>query len=268
MPPLGGGFWGGVKVVSGYVGGETCVCLLSSFLLFNTNYVRYLMAFGCVFFMRVLMLVFEILRLASLLMECSCIATLTLVVMVMRGLVCQPWFCMVLINGSYLLRLCQRAWSRNLSWQYVNSMSWIVRLEEGDIGGCVWCGAPIMHRISGFSLAWHWHVVCVHVHLRSHSGIVWLGDVLLKRHALVNVKNRVFLLACKVLVMRCIALLCLAILRPCMLIRGGAMCLYHCDDIVYNWAFGVWRARPKTKYTIHALTYQCFWEKFECNMKN
>ena len=27
-----------------------------------------------------------------------------------------------------------------------------------------------MHWISDLSLAWHEHVVCVHVHLRSHSG--------------------------------------------------------------------------------------------------
>ena len=26
-------------------------------------------------------------------------------------------------------------------------------------------------------LAWHWHVVCVHVHLRSRSGIVSAGGV-------------------------------------------------------------------------------------------
>ena len=85
---------------------------------------------------------------------------------------------------------------------------------EGDIGVCVWFGALIILRISGLSLAWHWQDVCVHVHLRSHSGIVCTGGLLLRWHVLVNVKNRVFLLACMVWVMRCIALLCLAILSP------------------------------------------------------
>ena len=36
----------------------------------------------------------------------------------------------------------------------------------------VWFGAPSMHRMSGLSLAWHWHVfvgMCIGV---SHSGIV------------------------------------------------------------------------------------------------
>ena len=33
----------------------------------------------------------------------------------------------------------------------------------------------MMHIMSGLSLAWHWHVPCVHVQLRSHSGTVWFG---------------------------------------------------------------------------------------------
>ena len=56
------------------------------------------------------MVVFGIFRWASLFMECSCIAHLTPAVMVMRGLVC-----MALISGLYLLCLCVRAWSGNLS---------------------------------------------------------------------------------------------------------------------------------------------------------
>ena len=54
-------------------------------------------------------------RWASLFMECSCIAPLTLVVMVMRGLVCHPLACMALFSGSYLLCLCVRVWSGTLS---------------------------------------------------------------------------------------------------------------------------------------------------------
>ena len=40
--------------------GGTRVCLLSSFVLFRTRYVRYLMACWCIFFMRILMLDFGI----------------------------------------------------------------------------------------------------------------------------------------------------------------------------------------------------------------
>jgi hypothetical protein len=62
------------------------------------------------------MLHFENLSLWSWSMECSCMAPLTPVVMVMRGLVFRPLFCIVLINKSYLVCLCVRACSGNLSW--------------------------------------------------------------------------------------------------------------------------------------------------------
>ena len=41
---------------------------------------------------------------------------------------------MFVINESYLMCLRVRAWSGNLSWQYVNSMSWTMTLGEGVIG--------------------------------------------------------------------------------------------------------------------------------------
>ena len=52
------------------------------------------------------------------------------------------------------------------------------------------------------------------MHLRSQFGIVLLGGLLLNLHVLVGVENRVFLLVCSIWVMRCIALLWHAILRP------------------------------------------------------
>ena len=72
------------------------------------------------------MLVFGMLRSASLLMDFSCIAPLTPFVIVMRGYVFQPLFCMAFINGSYLACFCVMACLGNLSWQYVNSMDCIV----------------------------------------------------------------------------------------------------------------------------------------------
>ena len=140
------------------------------------------------------MLGFGISRLVSLL-ECSCKSPLTPIMMVIRGLVFHPSFCMVLMRGgSYLVCLCVRAWLGYMLWQYVNSMSWIVSVGEGDIGVCVWFGALIMHKIYGCSLARHWHVVCGHVHVRSLYGIVYLGVLLLRLLALVSVNNRVFIL--------------------------------------------------------------------------
>ena len=84
-----------------------------------------------------LMLVFGNFSLVSLSMECSCMTPLTLAMMVMRGLVFHPLLCMVLISRSYLVCLCMRACSGNLSWQYVDSINWTVCVGEGDIGVCV-----------------------------------------------------------------------------------------------------------------------------------
>ena len=48
--------------------------------------------------------------------------------------------CMMLISGSYLVCFCARAWSGNLSWQNVYSLTWIVSGGEGDNGVCIWFG--------------------------------------------------------------------------------------------------------------------------------
>ncbi len=56
-----------------------------------------------------------ILRLVRFSMECSCMAPLTPAVMVMRGLVFHPLFCIALISGSYLVCFCVMACFGNLS---------------------------------------------------------------------------------------------------------------------------------------------------------
>jgi hypothetical protein len=102
------------------------------------------------------MLVFGILRLVSLLIDCSCIAPLTTAVMVIRGFVFQPLHPIVLISGSHFSCFCVRACSWNLSWQYVNSMSCIVCVCEGSRGVGVWFGTLNTERMYGLSLTWHW----------------------------------------------------------------------------------------------------------------
>ena len=62
-----------VCVLRGGCGGM-CACWFSSFLLFGTRCVRYLMALWCIIFMRVLMVSFEIFKLVSLLIERLCMA--------------------------------------------------------------------------------------------------------------------------------------------------------------------------------------------------
>ena len=80
-------------------------------------------------------------------MDCSCIAPLTPAVMVIRGFVFQPWFCRVLINGSYFVCFCMRACSGNMSWQYVNSMNCIVCGCDCNMGGVVWFGTSSIHNM-------------------------------------------------------------------------------------------------------------------------
>ena len=57
--------------------------------------------------------------------------------------------CMVLYGVDkgvvFGVSMCE-AWLGKLSWQYVNSVNWTVSVGEGDIGVCVWFGAPILHR--------------------------------------------------------------------------------------------------------------------------
>ena len=62
------------------------------------------------------MLVFGILTLISLLIDFSCIAPLTPVVIMIRGFVFQSLFRIVLISGSYISCFFVRACSGNLSW--------------------------------------------------------------------------------------------------------------------------------------------------------
>ena len=68
------------------------VCLLSSFLLLSTRYVRYVMAFWWMCFMRRLMLGLGMLRSCNLLMDCSCMAPRTPAMIVIRGFVFHPLF--------------------------------------------------------------------------------------------------------------------------------------------------------------------------------
>ena len=144
------------------------------------------------------MLAFGILRLASLLMNCSCIAPLTPVVIVMRGFIFHPLFCMLLINGSYLACLCMRVCSGDLPWQYVNSMNCTMCVGASSRGVGVWFGALIMLKISRVNLAWHWQFVCGHIHFMSQYGTICSWFMLLRLPAFVSVYNWVCLLACSV----------------------------------------------------------------------
>jgi hypothetical protein len=133
------------------------------------------------------MLVFGMLRSSNFIIDCSCIAPLTPAVMVIRGFIFYPLLCMVLISGSYLACFCVMACSGNLSWQYVNSMNCIIFVCDGARGVGMWLGTPKIHRMFGLSLAWHWHLVCGHVHSMSQYGTICSWILLLVLSAFVNV---------------------------------------------------------------------------------
>ena len=82
-------------------------------------------------------MVFGILRSTNFSMDCSWMAPLTHAMIMIRGFVFQPLFCMVLISGSYFACFCVRACSWNLSWQYVNSMNCIVCVCVCEGSKCV-----------------------------------------------------------------------------------------------------------------------------------
>ena len=61
------------------------------------------------------MLVFGMLSLSNLLIDCSCIAPRTPAVIVMRGLIFHPFFLMALMKGSSLVCFCVMACFENMS---------------------------------------------------------------------------------------------------------------------------------------------------------
>ena len=93
------------------------------------------MALWCRLFMRVLILDFGICRLVSFSMECSCMAPLTHVVMVIRGLVFHPLFCIALIRGSYLVCFCVMG----LLWGSVMAICECYELDFSRGGRCHRC---------------------------------------------------------------------------------------------------------------------------------
>lgn len=75
-------------------------------------------------------------------------------------------------SGSYLMCLCSKACSWNLSWHYVNSMSWSVIDGEGVMGKERWLGPSIMHGMSILNYMGHWHGGRGRVHFNIYSRII------------------------------------------------------------------------------------------------
>jgi hypothetical protein len=78
-------------------------CLLSSFLLFNIKYVRHLMAIWCICFMSVMISFLGILGPSNSRIDCSWMAPLTLVVIMMREFTCHRVVLNVCMSGLILV---------------------------------------------------------------------------------------------------------------------------------------------------------------------
>ena len=57
-------------------------------------------------------------------------------------------------------------------------------------GGGALYGRPLMHRMSGLRRALQWHLCVLHVHGKSHGGIVFSCGLSLKIPAFIQMKQR------------------------------------------------------------------------------
>ena len=71
-------------------------------------------------------------------------ASLTCVVITMRGLIFEPCALIASINGLYLSSFVCMAWSKNLSCVKVNSIIWMVRSGIGISGPFCSYATPCM----------------------------------------------------------------------------------------------------------------------------
>jgi hypothetical protein len=76
----------------------------------------------------------------------------------MSGATFQPFAMMLSMSGWYFAIFLSRVSAANLSLQYVNSMNCMVVPCVGVSGGARLYGWPMMHIMSGLSLALQWHL--------------------------------------------------------------------------------------------------------------
>ena len=91
----------------------------------------------------------------------------------MSGATFHPLVMMLLMSGWYFMIFLSRVSVANLSLQYVNSINCMVISGVGVSGGGWLYGWPMMHSMSGLSLALQWHLWVPHVHGSSHVGTVF-----------------------------------------------------------------------------------------------
>ena len=84
-------------------------------------------------------------------------------VITIKGSIFQPLAVILLISGLYLLALASRVSGENLSLQYVNSINCMVKVWSMFVGGSLWYGSLLTHRMSGLNFELQWHLWIPHV---------------------------------------------------------------------------------------------------------
>jgi hypothetical protein len=88
----------------------------------------------------------------SFFIERICVVPCAPTTSTMSGTTFQPFVMMLFMSGWYFTLFLSKVSTANLSLQYVNSMNCMVISGVGVSRGGV-CGWPIMHSMSGLSLA-------------------------------------------------------------------------------------------------------------------
>ena len=153
----------------------------------------YCMAIVLMFLKVFLMVGIGILNLSSSsFIDGMCVVALAPAVMTIRGSIFHPLATILSISGLYLLVLASSVSGENLSLQYVNSINCMVRLGSISVGGSLWYGKPLTHRMSGLNLELQWHLCVPHVQGSSQLGAVFSWGLSLKVPAFMRVKHRDF----------------------------------------------------------------------------
>jgi hypothetical protein len=203
--------------------------LFSSFLLKNKIFIAY--------FMAIILSCDTIGSIVFLGSEKTCLSSdivflwvlpLAPAVSVISGSTFQPLALMSLIKPKYLSVFSWMLSGEYLSLQYVNSMNCTVSVEFDPYGGSVLYGWFRMHRMSGLSLALHWHL-CVwllQLHGSSQLGIVFSCACSSDFPAFAKMKQRDLALDIIILRTSWTALLCLLMRSLCMWgsVQQSSMC--------------------------------------------
>ncbi len=92
------------------------------------------------------------------------IAPLAPAITISKGSMIHLWFSMSYISDANLISVLVMMFGKKLSLQYVNSMSCMIVVGFGCVGGSASRGWLITSNMFGCNFALQWHCCVVHVH--------------------------------------------------------------------------------------------------------